>query len=91
MNPPEVLRVPCTPGLSPCLAPGKHHKSLFPASSQALGGWGWKEWTLVISYFYEKVVPIPPMIPCRPTLSAPLTLPPLALGDAGLLCTLGTL
>ena len=71
-NPPDVLSVPGTPGLSPYLAPDKDQKSLFLASSQALLQ-DWKKWTLVIRYFYIKVVSVPPVIPSHPTLSGHLS------------------
>ena len=67
MNPPDISRVPGTPGLSPYLAPDKDQKSLFLAPSQALLR-NWKKWTLVTSYFYKKVVSVPPVIPSHPTL-----------------------
>ena len=90
VNPPNILRVPGTPGLSPYLAPDRDQKSLFLASSQALLR-DRKKWTLVISYFYLKMTSVPPVIPPHPTLSAHLSSPAVYLCDPGLLCTLGTL
>lgn len=89
-NPPDILRVPGTPGLSPYLAPDKDQKLLFLASSQDHLR-DWKKWAFVISYFYKKVVSVPPMIPSHPTLNAHLSFPRCTLCASGLLCTLGTL